>query len=132
MKEGSGNPMKALREDAEFMPARTAVPRPPAPEAAISLANAKLYSDLQRSEAYLAEAQKLSLTGSLGWSISSDEHFWSDETFRIFEYDPSTKVTLQMILDRVHPEDLALVQQVMARAVNEKESQCEYRLLMPS
>jgi transcriptional regulator with GAF, ATPase, and Fis domain len=132
MKEGSGNPMKALREDAEFMPARTAVPRPPAPEAAISLANAKLYSDLQRSEAYLAEAQKLSLTGSLGWSISSDEHFWSNETFRIFEYDPSTKVTLQMILDRVHPEDLALVQQVMARAVNEKEFQCEYRLLMPS
>jgi len=70
--------------------------------------------ELRRSEAYLAEAEKLSLTGSFGWNVSTDEHFWSDETFRIFEYDPSTKVTLQLILDRAHPEDIPLIKQAMA------------------
>src|SRR5882672_8057223 len=42
---------------------------------------------LRRSEAYLAEAQRLSKTGSFGWSVSTGEVFWSEETFRIFQYD---------------------------------------------
>ena len=41
----------------------------------------------QRSEAYLAEAQRLSHTGSFGWRVSSGEIIWSEETFRIFQYD---------------------------------------------
>src|SRR5215831_1836141 len=48
-------------------------------------------SALQRSEAYLAEAQKLSRTGSLGWNVSKGEIFWSQETFRIFEYEPGDR-----------------------------------------
>src|SRR5580693_8732250 len=62
---------------------------------------------LRRREAYLAEAQKLSHTGSFGWSISSGEIFWSDETFRIFEFSPSSNLSLQTILQRVHPQDMA-------------------------
>jgi PAS domain-containing protein len=85
---------------------------------------------LRRSGAYLAEAQKLSMTGSFGWNVSADEHFWSDETFRIFEYDVSTKITLQLILDRVHPQDVPFVRQVIALAADGMEYEC--RLLMPS
>jgi PAS domain S-box-containing protein len=87
---------------------------------------------LRRSGAYLAEAQKLSITGSFGWIVSVDEHFWSEETFRIFEYDVSTKVTSKLILDRVHPEDVPLLRRLIALAVNGQDIDCECRLLMPS
>ena len=87
---------------------------------------------LRRSEALLAEGQRISHTGSFGWNVTTDEHFWSDETFRIFEYDVSTKITLQLILERVHPEDIPLVQQVIARAADRKDFDLEYRLLLPS
>src|SRR6266436_4981466 len=50
---------------------------------------------IRRSEAFLARAQKLSRTGSFGWNVSTDEHFWSEETFRIFEFDPSSKISLE-------------------------------------
>ena len=51
--------------------------------------------NLRRSEAYLAKAQTLSRTGSFGWKLATEEHFWSEETFRIFEYDRATPITLQ-------------------------------------
>ena len=87
---------------------------------------------LRRSAAYLAEAQKLSMTGSFGWNVSADEHFWSDETFRIFEYEVSTKITMQLILDRVHPQDVPLVRQVIALAADGQDIDYECRLLTPS
>jgi PAS domain S-box-containing protein len=88
---------------------------------------------LRRSEAYLAEAQKLSHTGSSGWNLTSGEIFWSEETFRIFAYEPTAKPSHEMVLQqRVHPDDAALVRQVFARAVREGESlDIEHRLLMP-
>jgi transcriptional regulator with PAS, ATPase and Fis domain len=87
---------------------------------------------LTRSEAYLAEAQTLSHTGSFGWDVSTGEQFWSEETYRIFEYDPTLKPTVQLALERIHPEDLPLVQQVMA-SVSEHGSDVdvEHRLSMP-
>ncbi len=87
---------------------------------------------LTRSEAYLAEAQTLSQTGSFGWDVSTGEQFWSEETYRIFEYDPTLKPTVQLALERIHPDDLSLVQQVMA-SVSEHGSDVdvEHRLLMP-
>src|ERR1700688_1897149 len=63
---------------------------------------------LRQSEAYLAEAQRLSKTGSFGWRPSTGELLWSEETFRIFQYDRSTKPTLEVILQRIHSEDTAL------------------------
>src|SRR5580692_9148285 len=68
-----------------------------------------LTRELQRREAYLAEAQRLSHTGSFGWKPSSAKIVWSNETYRIFEYDPAEKITLDPIMERVHPEDRNLV-----------------------
>ena len=87
---------------------------------------------LTESEAYLAEAQKLSHTGSFGWDASTGEQFWSDETHRIFEYAPSVEPTVQLALDRVHPEDLQRVKQVMADVSEHgNDVDIEHRLLMP-
>jgi PAS domain-containing protein len=86
----------------------------------------------QRSEVYLAEAQKLSHTGSFGWKPFTAEIIWSEETFRIFQYDRTTKPTIELILQRVHPEDVALVQQTIERATQYgKDFEHEYRLRMP-
>jgi PAS domain S-box-containing protein len=86
---------------------------------------------LRRSEAYLAEAQRLTHTGSFGWSVQSGELRWSDETFRIFEWDPKTKPTLEVILHRTHPEDVAFVKQSIERASHEqRDFDFEHRLLM--
>ena len=87
---------------------------------------------LQRREAYLAEAQRLSHTGSFGWDVSSGEIYWSDETFRIFELDPKTEVTTELIVQRTHPGDREAVQQVIERASRDRtEFALEHRLLMP-
>src|SRR5262249_35219343 len=75
---------------------------------------------LERNEAYLAEAQRLSHTGSFGWKISSGEIYWSAETFRIFEFGRSHQPTRERIMERVHPEDRPLVQRVVADASRER------------
>jgi signal transduction histidine kinase len=86
----------------------------------------------QRSEAYLAEAQRLSHTGSFGWRVSTGEIIWSEETFRIFQYDRTTKPTLELLLQRVHPEDAAVVKQTIELAAkNGKDFEYECRLVMP-
>jgi len=88
--------------------------------------------DLRRSEAFLAEAQRLSRSGSFGWRVSTSEILWSEETFRIFQYDRSTIPTIELILQRVHPEDVDLVKQTLDRASEEgKNFDHEYRLVMP-
>ncbi len=93
---------------------------------------------LQRSEAHLAQAQELSHTGSFGWSEVTGEIFWSKEFFRLFQYDPEMKPAAQLVLDRVHPEDRASVQETMDRAYRAEDRafrgqdfEHEYRLLMP-
>src|SRR5258705_1389523 len=60
---------------------------------------------LQQSEAYLSEAQRLSHTGSIGWRVSTGEIIWSEETFRIFQYDRTITATVERILQRGHPEE---------------------------
>src|SRR5580700_5963242 len=88
--------------------------------------------NLRRSEAYLAEAQKLSHTGSFGWDVSSGEIFWSQETFRIFGYEPAAKAKIDMVVQRTHPEDRLAVQQLIERVSREKtEFDFEHRLLTP-
>jgi predicted ATPase/signal transduction histidine kinase len=84
-----------------------------ASQAAISLENARLYSDLQRSEALLKEAQHLSSTGSFYWRVALDTLEFSEQTFRTYELDPSLPVTLGLITSRVHPEDLPLWQEII-------------------
>jgi PAS domain S-box-containing protein len=103
-----------------------------------SLALAQAHRDLaeregrlRRSEAYLAEAQRLSHTGSFGWKPDSGEIVWSDETYRIFEYDPAVEPTIDSVVQRVLPSDRALVQQVFDRASQTgTDFEHEYRLLL--
>jgi len=87
---------------------------------------------VRRSEAYLAEAQELSHTGSFGWKVSSGEIFWSDETFRIFQCSPDTTPTVDLALSRVHPDDRELVQQHLDRAQRDSQAfDFEHRLQCP-
>ena len=92
----------------------------------------QLTQELRRREAYLAEAQRLSHTGSFGWKPDSGEIVWSDETYRIFEYDPTVKITLDSIAQRVHPEDRAEFQEVIDGAsAGATRFEHAYRLLLP-
>ena len=86
--------------------------------------------DLQRSEAFLAEAQHLSSTGSFAWRVATDEMTWSDEIFRIFELGPP--LTPARIRTRVHPEDLASYEKMVEQARNSgSDFEWQYRLMMP-
>src|SRR5271169_3334864 len=89
-------------------------------------------AELRRSEAYLAEAQRLSHTGSFGWEISSGKVYWSEETFRIFECERTDQPTIDLILQRTHPLDRGRVQQTIDRARQDgRVLDFEHRLLMP-
>ena len=89
-------------------------------------------SALRHADMYLTEAQRLNQTGSFGWNVSSGEIFWTDQSFRIFGYDQTTKPALELVIQRTHPEDRAAVRAVIERASNEgKNFEHQYRLLMP-
>src|SRR5260370_10128906 len=91
-----------------------------------------LTQELRRREAYLAEAQRLSHTGSFGWKPDAGEIVWSDETYCIFEYDRSVKPTIDSVVQRVHPQDRADFQKVIdgaSRGATDFEH--AYRLLLP-
>jgi PAS domain S-box-containing protein len=87
---------------------------------------------LRQSEMYLAEAQRISRTGSFGWRVASGELFWSEEIFRIFEYDRAVKPSLELVLQRTHPEERAAFQRFLERVADDGEDwELERRLLMP-
>ncbi len=87
---------------------------------------------LRQNEVYLAEAQRLSHTGSFGWHVSNGKINWSDETFRIFEIETTAETTLERAFERIHPEDRHLVRQTIDSAAREKRDfDFEHRLLMP-
>jgi len=91
-----------------------------------------LTQELRRREAYLTEAQRLSYTGSFGWGPDTGEIVWSDETYRIFEYDRSVKSTIDSVVQRVHPQDRTEFQKVVdgaSRGATDFEH--TYRLLLP-
>lgn len=89
---------------------------------------------LSKSEAYLAEAQALSHTGTFTWDLDTGQETWSAETFRIFEYEKTIRPTIQHVLERVHPEDAAPVREVIQRTFSgaDLEVDLEHRLLLPS
>ena len=88
--------------------------------------------EFRRSEAFLAQAQRLSRTGSFSWRIATDEITWSDQLYRIYELDPGTTITLDVIRTRVHPEDLTLYEKMVEQARNGSDDfEWQYRLLMP-
>jgi C4-dicarboxylate-specific signal transduction histidine kinase len=115
-----------------FTSAKLAMLKLLASEAAILLQNVQLFAESQRSEAYLSEAQRLGHTGTFAWSPSSGDMYWTEETFRIFEYEPASIPTLKLVQRRIHPDDVARFRRVVARASEDgQDFTHEYRLRMP-
>ena len=89
--------------------------------------------ELRRSEAFLAQGQRISQTGSWGWQVATGAIYWSKEHFRIFGYDPETdKPSYTLFLERIHQEDRAPVEGLLNRAVRHKSDfENEYRIVLP-
>src|SRR6201981_1332640 len=89
-------------------------------------------AELQRRWQYLAEAQRLSHSGTFGWRVSSGELVWADETYRILGFARETNPTLDLVFDRIHPEDRERMQQLRDRAAqNGMDLNVEHRILLP-
>ncbi len=89
-------------------------------------------NEVRRSEVFLSQAQRLSNTGSFGWRPSTGQILWSEETFRIFQYERTTTPSVELVLKRIHREDVAHVEQTIERASQDgKDFDHEYRLVMP-
>jgi PAS domain S-box-containing protein len=89
-------------------------------------------SALLKAEMYLTEAQRLSQTGSFAWNTSTMQNSWSDQIYRIFGFDRKVEPTFELILQRTHPDDRAMVLATFERAASEgKDYELHYRLLMP-
>jgi PAS domain S-box-containing protein len=93
-------------------------------------------NDLKRAEAelrrvhdHLAEAQRLSQTGSFTANLAKDEHYWSDEFYRICEFDPGSTVTIQRLRDIVHPEDLPSFDRAIGRARAGTDPELVFRIV---
>ncbi len=87
---------------------------------------------LKRSEAFLAEGQHLSRTGSFSWRVATNEITWSEQMYRIFEFDQDTPVTLERISARVHPEDIPSLHALIDRVrIEGSPFEFEHRLQMP-
>ena len=87
---------------------------------------------LLRSEAFLAEGQYLSRTGSFSWRIDTDEITWSEQLYRIFEVEPGTTATLELIGSRFHPEDAHILSEMIERVHGGiSDLEFEHRLLLP-
>ena len=131
--------MTAVRADGSEFPVELAISRiplegPPSFTCYLRDITERKQSEkaLQRSGAFLTEAQRLSRTGSLSWCVATGEVIWSEQVYRIFEFDQAVPITLELIGGRVHPEDIPLMKDMIARAGAEAEDfEYEHRLLMP-
>jgi PAS domain S-box-containing protein len=131
--------MTAVRSDGSEFPVELAITRIPLnglPSFTGYLrditARKQAEKELRRSEAFLAEAQRLSATGSFSWRVATDEVMWSEQLYRIFEFDQGVPVTLELICSRVHPEDLPSLYDLIDRARGAGgDFEYEHRLQMP-
>lgn len=110
-------------------------------QVAIAIVNALAVEDrkraedaLRRTEAYLAEAQRLSRTGSWAWDYHRKEiNHWSPETYRAFGFDPAGgPVSWQQARSRIHPDDLESFDKNKERVATERiELEFDFRLVLP-
>jgi PAS domain S-box-containing protein len=114
-RDGAGNPLATLETNNDITERRRAE------------------EQLRKSQAqYFAEAQKLSKTGSFGWNVSSGELFWSEQTSSIFEYELAVAPTIELVRQRVHPDDIPLFDEKVANARSLAAAfDIEHRLLFP-
>jgi PAS domain S-box-containing protein len=87
-------------------------------------------AEAQVEQAYLrlAEAQRVSKTGSFVSDLLMDAHDWSEEAFRIFEFDPATRIGLQKVRDLVLPEDLPSFDAGIERSMKGAEFDLVFRI----
>ncbi len=101
--------------------------------ATISIERTRAREALSRSEAHLAEGQRLSLTGSFSWRPDSDNLWWSAEMYRIYEVEETATPTLELVRGRIHPEDRTMWDDLLSRGSRDGlDFSIEYRLLFPS
>jgi PAS domain S-box-containing protein len=87
---------------------------------------------LRRSEAFLAEGQRLSQIGTFSWRVATDEVTWSEQLYRIYEFEIGVPVTLELIRTRVHPEDPSVLEKMVDQARGDADDfEWQYRLVMP-
>jgi PAS domain S-box-containing protein len=98
-----------------------------------SIAIERMQNDaaLKRSEAFLAETRRITSTGGFTKRVATGEIIWSEEVYRIFEFDPAAPLTLERIKSRVHPEDILSFQDMLDRQHRGSDYEHDYRLLMP-
>jgi len=101
--------------------------------ASIAIERAQSEAALKRSEAFLTDGQRLSLTGSFSWRVATDKITWSEQLYRIYEIEVGTPVTFELIRKRVHPEDVSLLEKMrmMDQSRQGDAFEWQYRLLMP-
>lgn len=99
----------------------------------LALRSKRATNTLRRKEAFFLGAQKLSHTGSVGFTINDEVIVsWSDEASRIFEYPLDETPTLAMVRGRTHPDDLAIFDSVLEQAARQQSLiEVEHRLVMP-
>ena len=131
--------MIAIRADGSEFPAELAITRipldgPPSFTGYLRDITERKRSEeeLRRSEAFLAQAQHISSTGSFSCRVATGEITWSEQAYRIFELDQGVAVTLDLIRTRVHPEDILLFNEMIdwARGAG-SDFDYEHRLQMP-
>lgn len=89
--------------------------------------------ELRQSEAHLAEAQRLSSTGSFTWRVAKGEILWSHEAYRIYELDPRAPVSFEQVFTRIHPDETAWFQDLLGSASRDgRDLEFEHRLQMPN
>ncbi|HEX6927515.1 MAG TPA: PAS domain S-box protein [Longimicrobiaceae bacterium] len=131
--------MTALRADGTEFPVELAITRiplegPPSFTGYLRDVTGRRQAEdeLRRSEALLAEAQRLSLTGSFYWRVASDDVTLSEQTYRTYGFQPGEPVTLEMIGARTHPQDVRLLREMIAEARGPgSDLDYEYRLMLP-
>ena len=91
-----------------------------------------LYETLHEREANLAEAQRLSHTGSWAWDVASKRIFWSAEMFQIFGFDPKTTTpTTENYLQSIHPDDRASIEAAASELYKGNDAEYSYRIVLP-
>ena len=89
----------------------------------------RVEQELRRSQTHLSEAQRLSQTGSFTADLERDEHFWSEEFYRICEFEPGSTVTIQRLGEIVHPDDVALYEGAIGRAMAGTDPDFYFRIV---
>ena len=88
--------------------------------------------ELQRTNRFLVDTQRLTLTASFTWDVERNEHIWSEENYRLFEFDENSPVTLDAILRTIHPDDLPDVEALLGKAADGKDFELAFRIVPAS